>query len=142
MIAVDTNVLIYAHRTETDLHDTAVAELARLAEGNDLWALPVFCVTEFLRVVTHRRVFNPPSTPSEAFDFIKNLIAAPTCVVVRPEAGFLDHLEAAVRQADARGNLVFDAQIAALCREHGIATILTRDQDFKRFDGLQVRVME
>ena len=142
MIAVDTNILIYAHRAETDLHDTAVAELARLAEGNDLWALPVFCVTEFLRVVTHRRVFNPPSTSSEALDFVKSLIAAPTCVVVRPEAGFLKHLEVAIRQADARGNLVFDAQIAALCREHGIATILTRDQDFKRFDGLQIRGIE
>ncbi len=142
MIAVDTNILIYAHRAEADLHDTAVAELARLAEGHDLWALPVFCVTEFLRVVTHRRVFNPPSTSSEALDFVNSLIAAPTCVVVRPEAGFLKHLEVAIRQADARGNLVFDAQIAALCGEHGIATILTRDQDFKRFDGLQVRVID
>ncbi len=102
----------------------------------------MFCVTEFLRVGTHRRVINPPSTSSEAFDFIKSLIAAPTCVVVRPEAGFIEHLEAAIRQSDARGNLVFDAQIAALCREHGIATMLTRDQDFKRFDGLRVRVME
>ena len=56
MIAVDTNVLVYAHRVETDLHAVAVAELVGLGEGEDLWALPVFCITEFLRVVTHRRV--------------------------------------------------------------------------------------
>lgn len=141
MIAVDTNVLIYAHRAEMDLHHAAVSELVGLAEGEDLWALPVFCVTEFLRVVTHRRVFNPPSTTTEAFDFIKSLTGSPTCVVVRPEAAYIEHLEAVTRQANARGNLIFDAQIAALCREHGIATIMTHDQDFKRFDGLQVKLI-
>ena len=102
----------------------------------------VYLIDTHVLIYAHRPVFNRPSTSSEAFDFIKSLIAAPACVVVRPEAGFLEHLEAAIRQADARGNLVFDAQIAALCREHGIGTILTRDRDFKRFDGLQVRVME
>ena len=141
MIAVDTNVLVYAHRVETDLHAVAVAELVGLGEGEDLWALPVFCITEFLRVVTHRRVFNPPSTTVEAFDFIKSLVASPTCVVVRPEAAYIEYFEAVVRQADARGNLIFDAQIAALCREHGISMILTQDHDFKRFDGLQVKLL-
>ena len=47
-----------------------------------------------------------------------------------------------VRRADARGNLMFDAQIAALCREHGIAAILTNDRDFERFDRLQVRYLD
>ena len=77
-----------------------------------------------------------------AFDFVKSLITALTCIVVRLEAGYLDHLEAVARQANGRGNLIFDAQIAALCREHGIATILKHDDDFKRFDRLQVRFME
>ena len=142
MIAVDTNVLIYAHRLETDLNATATAELVRLAEGTEPWALPVFCLIEFTRVVTHRRVFHPPSSIAQAMDFINGLVAAPTCHVTLPGADFLQHLETTVRRADARGNLLFDAQIAALCREHGIATILTNDRDFERFDGLQVRYLD
>ena len=142
MIAVDTNVLIYAHRLETDRNAAATAELVRLAEGAEPWALPVFCLTEFMRVVTHRRVFNPPSTIAQAMDFINGIVAAPTCHVALPGADFLRHLETTVRRADARGNLMFDAQIAALCREHGIAAILTNDRDFERFDKLQVRYLD
>lgn len=142
MIAVDTNVLIYAHRTETDLNAAATAELVRLAEGTEPWALPVFCLTEFMRVVTHRRVFNPPSTIAQAMGFINGIVAAPTCHVALPGTDFLQHLETTARRADARGNLMFDAQIAALCREHGIVAILTNDRDFERFDRLQVRYLD
>ena len=59
--------------------------------------------------------------------------------MVRPGPAFLGFLAEAVRQADARGNLMFDAQIAALCREHGIAAVLTNDRDFERFEHLRVR---
>ena len=138
MIAVDTNVLVYAHRAEMELHASAAARLSALAEGNETWALPVFCVTEFLRVVTHPKVFNPPSTADEALGFIDELRASPTCEVACPEAEFLDRLGAAVRNADARGNLIFDAQIAALCSERGITAILTNDHDFERFSELEV----
>ena len=72
MIAVDTNILIYAHRGETELHGTAASRLVALAEGAERWALPVFCVTEFMRVVMHRRVFNPPSTVAQATAFIES----------------------------------------------------------------------
>ena len=139
MIAVDSNILVYAHRGETELHRAAAAELVALAEGAEPWGLPVFCIAEFLRVVTHRRVFNPPSTVSQAVDFVEDLVASPVCRVVRPGPGFLRLLAVTARRADARGNLMFDAQIAALCREHGIATVLTNDRDFLRFEHLQVR---
>ena len=138
MIAVDTNVLVYAHRSETGLHGPAAAQIVSLAEGAERWALPVFCVTEFMRVVTHRRVFNPPSTLEQAAAFIEGIVAAPTCEVVGPGPEFLRHLLAVAREADARGNLVFDAQIAALCREHGIDTVVTNDRDFGRFETLRV----
>ena len=138
MIAVDTNVLIYAHRAEMELHQAAKERLVTLAEGDEPWALPVFCITEFLRVVTHTRVFNPPSTVSEALAFIKDVLASPSCTIANPEAAFMSRLEAVVRESDSRGNLIFDAQVAALCREHGIPTILTNDRDFERFKPLQV----
>ena len=141
MIAVDTNVLVYAHRTETELHHAAAATLADLAAGAAPWALPIFCITEFLRVVTHRRVLNPPSTISQAVAFIEALVASPVCGVVRPGPEFLPLLAESAQRADARGNLMFDAQIVALCRENGIDTILTNDRDFERFEALQVRYL-
>ncbi|MDE2769179.1 MAG: PIN domain-containing protein [Chloroflexota bacterium] len=141
MIAVDTNVLIHAHRSESAWHRAARARLVNLAEGPARWGLPVFCVAEFMRVVTHGRVFNPPSSVSQAAGFIDNIVAAPTCELVRPGAEFLDLLMETARQSDARGNLMFDAQIAALCREHGIDTVLTNDRDFERFDGLRVETL-
>lgn len=137
MIAIDTNVLIYAHRAETDLHQSAVEKLVELAEGADSWGLPLFCIAEFSRVVTHRRVFNPPSTIVQAFDFLENVIASPTCRIVRPGTRFLALLREIAQKADARGNLMFDAQLAALCAENGIGSILTNDRGFRRFDHLQ-----
>lgn len=142
MIAVDTNILIYAHRGETDLHRAATLRLTALAEGVERWALPIFCVTEFMRVVTHRRVFNPPTTVAHAAAFIEGLIAAPSCELLQPGPEFLDLLIASVREADASGNLIFDAQIVALCQEHGVDTILTNDRDFGRFDPVQARRLE
>ena len=138
MIAVDTNILIYAHRGETELHDAAALRLTALAEGVERWALPVFCVAEFMRVVTHRRVFNPPSTVEQAATFIESITAAPGCEVVEPGPEFVQRLLAIAREADSHGNLMFDAQIAAVCREHGIDGILTNDSDFARFDALNV----
>ena len=141
MIAVDTNVLIYAHRAETSLHEVASRDLVALAQGPSRWGLPVFCVAEFIRVVTHRRVFNPPSTPSQATGFLTDVIASPSCRIVRPGPEFTSLLIETVLGTGAKGNLVFDAQIVALCREHGIATILTNDRDFDRFRNLNVRVL-
>ncbi len=142
MIAVDTNILIYAHRVETALHGAAASRLVALAEGPDRWALPIFCIAEFMRVVTHRRVFNPPSTVAQASAFIENVVEAPTCELVLPGAEYFERLMAAARDADAQGNLMFDAQIAALCREHGIDTILTNDRDFGRFEPLRPLYLE
>ena len=138
MIAVDTNILIYAHRAESEWHEAAASRLVELGEGVERWALPVFCVTEFMRVVTHRRVFNPPSTVAQAAEFIESVTASPSCEVVRPGAEFVHRLLATAREADSHGNLMFDAQIAAVCREHGIDGILTNDSDFARFDALDV----
>lgn len=142
MIAVDTNVLVYAHRAETAQHSAAARRLVELAEGTGLWGLPVFCAGEFIRVVTHRRVFNPPSTLDEAIQFLERVVAAPACHILWPESGFFELLTAIARQADARGNLAFDAQIAALCRQHGVSVLLTNDRDFARFEGLRLRFLD
>lgn len=138
MIAVDTNILVYAHRSENHLHAPAFGELKALAEGARPWALPVFCISEFIRVVTHRRVFSPASTIGEAMGFVRQLLAAPTCRLALPSEGFVDELEHALKAGNAKGNLVYDAQIAALCRQQGFDEILTNDLDFGRFPNLRV----
>ena len=142
MIAVDTNVLICAHRVESEWHEAAAARLVAMGEAVERWALPVFCVTEFMRVVTHGRVFNPPSSVAQAADFIEAVVASPSCEVVQPGAVFMAWLFGTAREADSHGNLMFDAQIAAVCREHGIDGILTNDRDFERFGALHVERLE
>lgn len=138
MIAVDTNILVYAHRAEYDLHVPAFRELAALAEGKRQWALPIFCIAEFVRVVTHGRIFTPPSTTAEAMDFVRQLLAAPTCRLALPGEGFVEELEHSLQEGNAKGNLVYDAQIAALCGQQGIGEILTNDRDFGRFPNLRM----
>ena len=132
MIAVDTNVLVFADREELPRHEDALRVLRGLAEGHEPWALPVFVVGEYLRVVTHPRLFDPPTPLADALGQIDALLASPTARLLLPGPHFLPLLDDLLRAADGRGNLVFDGQIAAVCREHG-ATLLTEDRDFARF---------
>ena len=133
MIAVDTNILVYAHRAELAKHEPAAARLVALAEGPAAWALPVFCLGEFLRVVTHPRLFDPPFTAAEACRALERVLGSPSLEVISPGPSFPELLAEAVQEADAVGNLVFDAQIVALCRESGVRVLLTEDRDFDRF---------
>jgi toxin-antitoxin system PIN domain toxin len=138
MIAVDTNILVHAHRQELSGHERALEWLRRLAEGPEPWGIPVFCLGEFVRVVTHRRLFNPPSSLGEAIGALEGLLESSSIQVLIPGDRFPELFHTCLREADARGNLAFDAQIAALCRERGVDRILTMDRDFQRFPGLQI----
>jgi len=138
MIAVDTNVLVSAHRSESSHHDRARVWLHDLAEGTIPWALPVSCLGEFVRVATHRRVFDPPSTISQALDAVDALLESPSVRLLAPTQLHWPPLRAAIIAGETTGNLVSDAQIAAVCREHGVERIFTEDRDFSRFPFLQV----
>lgn len=133
MIAVDTNVLVYAHREEVPQHRRALARLRELAEGNARWGVPVFCLGEFVRVVTHPAVFSPPSTLEEAVGALDGLLGSPTLAVLSPGERYWPLLRDALAEARAAGNLAFDAQIVAVCRESGVRALLTEDRDFRRF---------
>jgi len=138
MIAVDTNVLIYAHRGESSRHEIALRKITLIAEGHAPWGLPIFCLAEFVRVVTHLRVFNPPSPLAGALAFLDQLLLSPSIRLLLPTSNFADLFSDACKSAAARGNLAFDAQIAAVCRENGVDQILTADRDFARFKALRV----
>jgi toxin-antitoxin system PIN domain toxin len=141
LIAVDTNVLIYAHRAETRLHEEARTTLAALAEGDVPWALPVFCLAEFVRVVTHLRVFTPPTDLRTALAFIEKLLESPSLRLLLPGNAFPRAFIAACDAGRVRGNLAFDAQIAAGCLEHGVRDLITADRDFARFAELAPRYL-
>ncbi|MGQ0678729.1 MAG: TA system VapC family ribonuclease toxin [Actinomycetota bacterium] len=138
MIAVDTNVLVYAHRREMPHHDRGLAALTELAEGSLPWAMPVFVLNEFLRVVTHRRVFPAPSSLADALGVIRALLASPTARVLYPGHRYFELLSRTLEQADGKADLVLDAAIVAVCKEHGVDDLLTADRDFHRFSDLRV----
>ena len=133
MTAVDTNILVYAHREELAKHRAARDRLTRLAEGAERWCIPVFCIGEFLRVVTHPRLFDPPYSSQEGWEAIQRVLASPSLLILNPGRDYLRLLGEAILESDATGNLVFDAQIVALCREAGVRSLLTEDRDFYRF---------
>jgi toxin-antitoxin system PIN domain toxin len=138
VIAVDTNVLVYAHRRESNRHETALGKITAMAEADTPWGLPVFCLAEFVRVVTHLRVFDPPSPLADALEFLVQLMQSPSVRLLLPTPRFASAFNDACISAGVRGNLAFDAQIAAVCREHGVDQLLTADRDFARFVDLTV----
>ena len=137
MIAVDTNILVHADREESQLHAGSFEAIRRLAEGDEAWAVPVFCVGEFFRVISHDRLFDPPTPIMDAVESIDSLLASPAARLLVPGDRYLRILRRLIEESQVTGNLVFDAQIAAVCLEHGVTTLLTEDRDFARFRSLQ-----
>jgi len=139
LIAVDTNILVHAHREEMRLYRPARERIAALSEGPDPWGIPVFCLAEFVRVVTHPGIFDPPSPLDIATLAIGRLLASKSHVLLIPGPQFWPILAEIAREGDARGNLIYDAQIVAVCREHGVRDILTQDRDLARFPGVRIQ---
>ena len=139
MIAVDTNLLVYAHREETPWHAAAFARLAALAEGRAPWAIPWSCLHEFLAIVTHPRIFSPPTPLAQALDQVAAWLESPSLVLLSETEGYWPILRALLETGQVSGAQVHDARVAALCRHHGIEELWTADRDFGRFPGLAVR---
>ena len=138
MIAVDTNLLVYAHRSDTEFHAAAKQTLVELAEGLAAWAVPWPCLHEFICVVTHGRVFKPPSTVDEAVGQVEAWMESPSLVLLGEPSGYWGTMAATLRTARATGPLVYDARITTICMLHGVRELWTADHDFSRFAGLAV----
>jgi len=135
MIAVDTNVLIHANRAELALHDIARARLVGLAEGAGAWALPVVAAWGFVRIVT-QPIFDPPTPVRQALDLVDGLLASPSVRLLSPGPRHWEILSETIEADQVRGGMVTDAVIVALCREHGVDTVLSNDRDFARFTSI------
>ncbi len=139
MIALDTNLLVYAHRRDHELHARAADAVRGVAEGSGAWAIPWPCVHEFVAVATHPRVFDPPSSLNEAIAQLEVWVASPTLVLLAERSDHWPHLRALLEAGDVRGGHVHDARVAALCVAHGVTELWTADRDFGRFPQLRVR---
>lgn len=139
MIAVDSNLLVYAHREDSPWHDAAYARLVELAEGQAPWAIPWPCIHEFLAIVSHARIYAPPTPLGKAVDQIEAWMESPSLVLLSESDDYWRELRAMLEAGRVSGSQVHDARVAALCRQHGVSELWTADRDFGRFPGLNVR---
>ena len=138
MIAVDTNILVYAHREDSPFHEPAERRIAELAEGSATWSIPWPCVHEFLAIVTHSRIYAPPTPLPRAMDQVDAWLGSPTLVLLAESAAHWPTLRTVLARGRIAGPQVHDARIAALCQQHGVRELWSADRDFNRFPGLVV----
>jgi toxin-antitoxin system PIN domain toxin len=138
VIAIDTNLLVYAHRQDSPFHTAAYSCVANLAEGPASWAIPWPCLHEFLAIVTHPRIYAPPTPLANALDQVDAWQESPTLVLLTEAPTHWPTLRALLAAGRVTGPLVHDARIAGLCRDHGVRELWSADRDFSRFAGLAV----
>lgn len=136
MIAVDTNILVYAHREDSEWHRAANARLVALAEGRLPWAIPWPCIHEFLAIVTHPKVFAPPSPVQSALGQVEAWLQSPGLVLLAESDAHWSELKAMIEAGRVVGPKVHDARVAALCLQHGVRELWSADRDFGRFPSL------
>jgi toxin-antitoxin system PIN domain toxin len=139
LIALDTNILVHAHRADSTWHSVANPLVVKLAEGAHAWAVPWPCLHEFFAVVTHPRIWKKPTPPAIAVDQIDAWLQSPRLVLLSEEAGYWPVLRSLVTSARLTGPAIHDARIAALCLHHEVKELWTADRDFSRFPELPVR---
>lgn len=135
----DVNVLLYASDTSAPVHDAALNFLEHAAAGDDLLCLGWPTVMSYLRISTHPRIFSAPLTPALALGNIEALAGLPHVRLLAEEDGFLEVYRDVASGFPVRGNLVPDAHLAALLKQHGVRRLYTRDADFRKFAFLDVR---
>lgn len=138
MIAVDTNILIYAHRRDSPFYEIAAKRLIELGQGPGPWAIPWPCLHEFLGVVTNPRAFRTPTPLQTALDQIDVWLESPSLTLLTESPTHWTTLRAILLESAITGSRVHDARIAALCRQHGVRELWSADRDFSRFAGLRV----
>lgn len=139
MIAVDTNILVYSVREDSPWHKAALKCVRRLAESPLPWGIPWPCIHEFLAIVTHPKIYKPPTPMEDAMLQVDYWLESPSLRLLGEEPGYWEHCKTMLAVGRAVGALVHDARVAAICRAHGVREFWTADRDFTRFPGLILR---
>jgi len=138
MIAIDTNILVYAHRADTPNHRRAASAIKQLAEGTAPWAIPWPCLHEFLSISTHPRIFKPPTPPEAAIQQIEIWMESPTLRLLHESLTYWADLRATFLNGKLAGPRIHDARIHAICRSTGVRELWSADRDFSRMRGLTI----
>ena len=138
MIAIDTNLLVYAHRPEMPFHERTRDVLTAALSEPEPVAIPWPCVHEFLAIVSNPRIFEHPTPMDAALDAVGRLLDSLGGGFLAEGEGYLRVLERIARPALLQGAVVHDARIAALCRYHGVRVLWSADRDFSRFADFAV----
>lgn len=139
MIAVDTNILVYSVREDSPWHKTALGCVRRLAEGGTAWAIAWPCIHEYLAVVTHPRIYKPPTPLPDAILQVDYWRESPMLRLIGEGDGYWGHFKSILTASKAVGPLVHDGRVAAICRASGVQEIWTADRDYSRFPGIVTR---
>jgi toxin-antitoxin system PIN domain toxin len=131
----DVNVLIYAHRSDTQSHSSVRRWFEREMSGPSSFMMSELVLSNFVRIVTNPRVFKVPTPLGIVLREVEQIRENPLCLTVNPGKRHFDLFLRLCRQGDAKGNLVTDAYLAALAIENGCRWC-TFDRDYARFPGL------
>ncbi len=137
--SVDVNVLVYASDQASPFHSAARSFLEARCASRELLFVTWPTLMSYLRIATHPRIFTSPLSPREALSNIDALARFPNVRFLAEDDGFLDVYREVTGDFPVRGNLVPDAHLAALLRQHGVRVLYTNDPDFRRFRFLDVR---
>ena len=138
MIAIDSNILVYAHREDSPWHELADRCVTELAESGSPWTAPWPCIHEFLGIVTHPKVFRPPTPLRRAIDTVESWFESSSFHVIGEAIGYWDELKRTLESGRITGPAIHDARIFAICRTHGVRELWSADRDFSRFTGVRI----
>ena len=136
---LDANVLLYASDESSPMQAKAQQLLVKLAAGPEIAYLFWPVLMSYLRIATHPSIFGNPLTAEEAMSNVGALVSLAHVRCPGEEAGIWEIYRSVVADQNIRGNLVPDAHLLALMRQHGVETIWSQDRDFRKFDGIKVR---
>ena len=139
MIALDTNLLVYAHREDSEFHLIAREQIDRLRHQPAPWAIPWPCVHEFIAIVTHPNIYKPASKIGEALGAVDAWLAGGNLHLLSESPGYFEKLREIAASAHVKGPRIHDARIAALCLHHGISELWSADRDFSAFPQIKTR---
>jgi len=135
---IDVNILLYASNRDAPQHDRAAAFLKRCVAGSEVFCIAWVTAMSHLRMATHSAIFAHPLSAEEAARNVHALLSLPHCRALGEDDGFWSVYREVTSTGAARGNLVPEAHLAAVLRQHGVAKLYTHDRDFRRFDFLHV----
>lgn len=132
-------LLVYAHREDSPWHAAARDAIQRLVEGRSAWAIPWPGLHEFLGIVTHPRIYSPPTPLARALDQVAAWVQSPFLVLLSEGPAYWDALKDILTRSRTVGPQVHDARVASLCLSHGVRELWTADRDFSRFPSIRTQ---